>query len=202
MVSVEAYLDRVCDRLRGNPAEIEDIRREIRLHLEDLIEEYCAEGLSRPEAAERAIAWLGDAEQIRTSLDFVHHGDPAWVRRLKGMALGGLLGAILSPLFSFALPGPVAVMLLGGAAGCCIGLLSVSHAGLAAGLAVGSLTWFAARVGAVASFLASAPATASLSEATNSVLLALILGAVFGLAIAAFSTILLSLSSRTRRNPD
>ncbi len=30
---------------------MEDIRRGIRAHLEDLIEEYCAEGMSRPEAA-------------------------------------------------------------------------------------------------------------------------------------------------------
>jgi hypothetical protein len=199
MASIDSYLDRACARLRGNPAEVEDIRREIRLHLEDMIEEYCAEGMTRPKAAERAIAWLGEAEQLRAGLDLVHHGDPGWVRRLKGMALGGLLGVPLSLLLGLAGHGTAADMLIGLAAGCCIGFLSVSRSGLLAGLAVGSLTWFAGRVGALASPLASGPAPDSMLQATHSVLLALILGGVFGLAIAAGCRGLLSLLSHSRR---
>jgi hypothetical protein len=208
VASIDSYLDRACARLHANPAEVEDIRREIRLHLEDMIAEYCAEGMTRPEAAERAIAWLGEAEQVRAGLDRVHHGDPGWVRRLKGMALGGLLGAILSRWAGACLlPTGLAAhsaagdALVGLATGCCIGLLSNSRSGLVTGLAVGSLTWFAAMVGALASPLASSTSSDSVLQATHAVLLALILGGVFGLAVAAGTRALLLFLSHHRRDP-
>jgi hypothetical protein len=208
VASIDSYLDRACARLHANPAEVEDIRREIRLHLEDMIAEYCAEGMTRPEAAERAIAWLGEAEQIRAGLELVHHGDPGWMRRLKGVALGGLLGAILSRWAGACLlPTGLAAhsaagdALVGLATGCCIGLLSNSRSGLVTGLAVGSLTRFAARVGGLASPLASASTSDSMVQATREALLALILGGIFGLAVAAGSRAMLSVLSRYRRDP-
>ncbi len=197
MASIDSYLDRACARLRANPAEVEDLRREIRAHLEDLIEQYCAEGMSRPEAAERAIAWLGKAEQIQTGLGAVFHGDPEWVRRLKGLAVGGLLGAVLPLLVPFA--GHAATdATLGAASGVCIGLLSASRSRLVAGFAIGSLTWFAATVGSLAALAASSTATGSSPlQLANSVLFALIAGGIFGALVAAGTALLLSLLSRS-----
>jgi hypothetical protein len=198
MASIDSYLDRACARLRANPAEVEDLRREIRAHLEDLIEQYCAEGMSRPEAAERAIAWLGKAEQIQTGLGAVFHGDPEWVRRLKGMAVGGLLGAVLPLLVPFAGHATTADATLGAASGVCIGLLSASRSRLVAGFAIGSLTWFAATVGSLAALAVSStvPASSPLQLA-HSVLFALVAGGAFGVLVAAGSALLLSLLSRS-----
>ena len=201
MASIDSYIDRVCARLHANPAAVEDIRREIRLHLEDMIEEYCAGGMSRPEAAERAITRLGQAEQIRTGLDSVYCGDAEWMRRLKGMAVGGLLGPTLSLLFRLAGHGAASDVLLGTASGACIGLFSTSRAPLVAGLAIGSLTWFAARIGSLAASLASNSGERFPLEAAHSVLLSLVVGGVFGVVVAAGAAALLPLLSRSRSAP-
>lgn len=201
MTGIEAYLDRICDRLRGNPAEIADIHREIRLHLEDLIAGYCAEGMSRPEAAERAIASLGKAEQLRMGLDLVHYGDRAWVRRVKGVGLGGLLGVILSPLPGLVGPRTVADGLLSLAFGVCIGLLSSFRTRLLTGFAIGSLTWSASRVGAlIAPFFTSSTSQLPVN-AVQDVLAAVVIGGIFGTAIAVGTAVLLPLFSRHRLFP-
>ena len=201
MSGIETYLDRVCDQLRGNPAEIADIRREIRLHLDDLIADYCAEGMSRPEAAERAIASLGEAERLRTGLDLVHHGDRAWVRRLKGAVLGGLLGATLSLLLPLTGRSVPSDFLLAIASGVCIGLLSASRARLLAGFAIGSLAWFASRIGALTAPLSTNSASQLPLEAAQTVLAALIIGGIFGTVIAAGVAVLLPLASQHRLFP-
>jgi len=198
MSGIETYLDRVCDQLRGNPAEIADIRREIRLHLDDLIADYCAEGMSRPEAAERAIALLGEAERLRGGLDLVHHGDRAWVRRLKGAGVGGLLGATLSlllPLTGRSIPSD---SLLAIASGVCIGLLSGSRARLLVGFAIGSLAWFASRIDALTAPLFSNSVSPLPLEAAQSVLVALIIGGIFGTVLATGVAVLLPLVCRHR----
>jgi len=199
MASIDSYLDRACARLCANLAEVEDVRREIRAHLEDLIAQYCAEGMSRPEAAERAIAWLGEAEQLRTGLGAVLHGDPEWVRRLKGTVAGGLLGAALSLLLRFVgCTAPFDVLLDAGS-GACIGFLGMSRARILVGFAIGSLAWFAATVGSLAAPAASGAALApSPLESAHSVLLALLAGGLFGGAVAAGTSALLLLLSRPR----
>jgi hypothetical protein len=129
MASIESYLDRICARLSTNPAVAEDVRRELRAHLEDLVEHYCAQGMTRPEAAERAIAWLGEAERVRTGLGTVFRGDAEWVRRLKAAAAGGLLGVALSLALPVSGHGTVWGAVIGLSCGVCIGLLSDSRPG-------------------------------------------------------------------------
>jgi hypothetical protein len=198
VAAIDSYLDRTCARLRGNPAEVEDVRRELRAHLEDLIEEYCAEGMSWPEAAARAIDSLGEPERLHHGLALVHSGDTAWLRRLKGIAVGAVLGAALSLLLPFAGHGTMPDFLIGVSSGACIGLLSTRRSGLVMGPAVGALCWFAARVGSLAALGVTSPSDFP-STAARSVLVSLLVGAVFGGAVATGSTALLSLLSRSRR---
>lgn len=50
-MTIEDYLDRICQGLRLNPARTEEIRAELRAHLEELAEAGLAEGLTPAEAA-------------------------------------------------------------------------------------------------------------------------------------------------------
>ena len=98
MTSIESYLDKSCARLWANPDEAEDVREELRGHLQDLIAEYVSQGLDRRTATDRALAQVGEARSLQSSFGRVHHGDPGWMWRLKGLAVGAVLGGVISLL--------------------------------------------------------------------------------------------------------
>ncbi len=178
--SIPAYLDSVCQRLRSEPAEAEDIREELHAHLEELTRLYVSQGAAPAEALGRALAQFGEPAKIGDTLDLVHEGDAWWLRRLKGLMLGLALGALLSAvlpvgghldfaLSRFPLPGalalPRAEMVLNAAlAGGLIGACSARGKGLLIGWSLGAVLWLAEFV---ASWLwragggAAEPATAS-----------------------------------------
>ena len=209
MTSIEAYLDASCSRLSVNPAEEEEIREELRCHLRELAESYVAEGMDRGLATERALAWFGDSQRLHDSLDLVHHGDPWWIWRLKGMVLGALLGAVivvLLPLGGHPVwePGPagdpcrVQLALNGLVAGALIGLLA-GRRGLFVGWVAGSLIWMAEYVAYFVISVATdiTPPDGGL-RLFNSVLLSPVLGGIFGAAVGSVCSMLLSAASRLR----
>ncbi len=214
MTSIEAYLDASCSRLSVNPAGAEEIREELRCHLRELAESYIAEGMDSRSATERALAWFGDSQRLHDSLDLVHHGEPWWIWRLKGMLLGALLGAVIALLlplgghleFIGAPPGlPFGLdprrmqfaangLLTGGL----IGLLSGAR-GLFVGWVTGSLIWM---VEYVAYFITSAATGMTPSDGGlrlfNSVLLSPVLGGLFGAVVGGICSMFLSATSRLR----
>jgi hypothetical protein len=213
VTSIEAYLDACCARLAVNPAEAEDIREELRCHLRELTESYIAEGMDRPLATERALAWFGDSQRLHDSLDLVHHGDPWWSWRLKGMLLGALLGTVIALLlpvgghleFAGRLPIPVLgdpertqAALNGLLAGGLIGLLSRAR-GLFVGWVTGSLIWIAEYVAYFIISVASGitPPDGGL-HLFNSVILSPVLGGLFGAVVGGVCSMFLSAASRLR----
>lgn len=213
MTSLDAYLDSACARLRVNPAEAEDIREELRSHLEELIESHATAGMERGKAVTAALGDFGEASRVRDCLDRVHQGDVWWVLRLKGLGLGLLIGAVLGVVVPVgghldfavrALPLPADadlsrayVIINAVLAGGLIGLLSAGQRGLLTGWCVGSLLWLAEYV---VHWIAGA-ATASTDSGANmlnSVLLAPLIGGVFGAAVGAGSSAILSATSRIR----
>jgi hypothetical protein len=203
----------VCDELRVNPAEAEDIREELELHLEELIATYAAAGASRAEATERALRQFGDAARLQGCLDCVHRGDAWWVLRLKGLGIGLLLGALLGVLLPIGghleallpmLPLPAHLdpsrahfafngMLVGGL----VGLLAAGGRAILAGWCAGSLVWLAEYVVHwVASVAGGAPEPAV--NLLNSVLLAPLLGGAFGAAVGAAVAAILSAARNIR----
>jgi hypothetical protein len=212
--SVESYLDESCARLAVNPAKSEDIREELRGHLQELVDEYVAEGLDRRTAIDRATSQFGDAHRVHHFLERVHRGDPWWVWRLKGMVLGALLGVIVSLLLPLGGHLEFVTRLLcapahwdptrtqlaanGLIAGGLIGLLSGAR-GLFVGWVVGSLIWMAEYV---AFFIISVATGMTPSDGGlhlfNSVLLSPVLGGLFGAVVGAGCSAILSATSRLR----
>ncbi len=103
---VEAYLDRLCGELESlDPVRREEIRREVRAHLQLLI----ARQDSAPDATSLALAQFGDAEKVgralarRARLDNIR----SWLRRgpwqlrlvLLQLLLTGVFGAWLTVEF-------------------------------------------------------------------------------------------------------
>ena len=213
MTSLDTYLDRACVRLQANPAEAEDIREELCSHLQELIQTHVAQGMDSREAMAAALTDFGDAGRLRDCLDRVHHGDPWWILRIKGLALGMMIGCLLGLLTPvgghleflvrvFPLPADidasrahiaVNAMLAGGV----IGLLSAGGRGLLTGWCTGSLLWLAEYVVHWIASTASGGAGVG-PNILNSVLLAPLLGGVFGAAVGAGSAAILSYTSRIR----
>jgi hypothetical protein len=212
---IESYLDRICAELQLNPAEAAEIRTELRAHLQDLISAYSAGGIDFSEAADLALSWFGDPEKIYTRLDSVHRGEAWWLRRLKGLAVGmivaGLLAliipmtgplAFLSKFFAipFGLEATRLHLLLNGLGiGGIIGLSASGGRGLFVGWGIGSLVWLIEYLilWISTSFKGSGnPET--LSALVTTVLLAPLLGGIYGAFIGLGSTRLLLFLSRLR----
>lgn len=210
MVGIEAYLDRVCGRLRVDPDVAEDIREEFRDHLEELGECYQAEGVGPQEACERALARFGRSARLHALLDEVHCEEPSWAQRLRGLAVGATVGSLLaltltpvarlgpvSPLL--ALSGPAVFVTNGAALGGLIGLAWRARGGLFGGWLLGSFVWLVeAFCGSVIGFAGEASSSHGMLNAVNTILFAPIIGGLFGAAVGLISTALLTFSSRLR----
>jgi hypothetical protein len=200
-VSIEKYLDRACTSLRVSPYEADDVRAELRAHLEELIESYSAGGADRAEATDLALAWFGDVHQLHDCLDQVHQGDAWWVSRLKGFVLGALIGILLGlilplgghiefltrhlPFLAVLAGNRTGIFLNSLLVGSFIGLLSSGERSLFVGWALGSLIWLAE----YAAFWIHSVATSTVAPESSftmlsSVLLSPLLGGIFGAAVA------------------
>jgi hypothetical protein len=207
--TIDAYLDQVCARLRVNPAEADDMREELRSHLEELIASYSAGGVDRHEAIDLALAWFGDAHKVHDTLDLVHRGDPWWLSRLKGMALGCMLGAILIFLIPFgghieflarlipSLSDIPAAMLNALLVGAIIGLVSSGGRSLFLGWVIGSLIWLTEYAYYWIMTIAE-NSTSELSGMLWSLLLSPLIGGGFGAMVGIGTASMLSRLSRVR----
>jgi hypothetical protein len=196
-----------------NPVEAEDIREELRSHLDAIIQERLERGLSEAAATDFAIASVGDPVKLHGCLDRVHQGDAWWVLRLKGLVFGMLTGGLLALLIplgghlEFAarfISFPAAVdpdrlpMLLNGLiAGGAIGLLAAGGGGVLIGWSAGAVLWLAEYV---IYWMAQAVGgdASSAGNMLERVLLAPLLGGVFGAAVGAASSAVLAAASRFR----
>jgi hypothetical protein len=211
MGGLDAYLDHACGGLRLNPAKAEDIRRELRAHLEERIHDAVAQGLSRKEALARALAGFGRPEKVRACLSEAHVGEPWWLSRLRGITVGMLAGTAIAGLVLVAEHLGLAPLLHGGAeertqlltigliVGGATGLFPGRNRELIAGPAVGALVWMTeagrAFVGSVDQVLPSAVDL----RIFESAVLSPSIGFLFGAAVAVTASVVLSLSARLYR---
>jgi hypothetical protein len=201
LTDIEAYLDRACAGLKINPAQADDIREELRSHLEETLLTQGVE-LNDAAAVRAALSGFGDPEKLAEFLGLVHQGERPWRRRFKGLLIGLSLGFILSwlggkaseisPLGRFFLApiggaSPVVLWLNCLGLGGLIGLLSVIGKPLLLGWWIGFFAWIIelAILGATTLIGAGTPAAASNSlPAPSLLLLTPLLGGCFGLFIA------------------
>ncbi|WP_172195664.1 FtsW/RodA/SpoVE family cell cycle protein [Saccharibacillus qingshengii] len=99
--SINAYLDRLCARIRAKELHPE-LRDEMRGHIEELIASKKDEGASPVEAAAWAMEQMGDADEIGGTLGQVHRPKFNW-RLLVPLAV--MAGIGLLALFSLAASG-------------------------------------------------------------------------------------------------
>jgi hypothetical protein len=196
-----------------NPAEAEDIREELRTHLDEAIRGRVEGGFSESAAVDFALASVGDPARLHACLDRVHGGDPWWMRRLKGFVLGMVMGGFLALLIpvgghlEFAArlvslpsavdPSRLPMLLNGLLAGGAIGLLAAGGSGVLVGWSTGAVLWLAEYAAYWMAQAAGGDAS-SAGDMLQRVLLAPLLGGVFGAAVGAVSSAALAAASRVR----
>ena len=105
--AVKRLLDQICSKVRSQHCALE-IRRELLSHLEDAILAKTEAGLSHEKAVQEVIREFGDASEIGTALDRVHHPlyELPWTRAVvilgfivlnQYVLFGGHIGQMLEP---------------------------------------------------------------------------------------------------------
>ncbi|MGI6685818.1 MAG: FtsW/RodA/SpoVE family cell cycle protein [Bacillota bacterium] len=74
---IQAYINSVCSQIKFRAVHHE-IKLELETHLNELIEEYCEEGLSGDAAVNKAIAQMGSADSVGQQLNRIHRTKPDW----------------------------------------------------------------------------------------------------------------------------
>jgi hypothetical protein len=94
VIDIEAYLDQACAGLKINPAQAQDIREELRSHLEDTLQSKGVM-LNNPEAVQAALIDFGDPVKVAANLGLIHQEERHSRKRLKGLVFGVFLGTAL-----------------------------------------------------------------------------------------------------------
>lgn len=74
---INEYVNSICSKVKNSKVH-KEIKDEVTGHIEEIYEEYLSEGLSEDEAAEKAIAHMGDAVLVGRQFDKVHRETPEW----------------------------------------------------------------------------------------------------------------------------
>lgn len=101
-VDFEAYLNLLARFLRLNPEQREDIRRELRAHLEDAIEAEVEAGVPREEAVARVLDDFGDAAELAARFSDVGR-KRRWI--MKGSLIAASVGFGVFLFNGFQMPG-------------------------------------------------------------------------------------------------
>lgn len=71
------YVENVCSKVKNREMH-EEIKLELESHIEELSEEFIAQGLSGSEAADKAIAQMGDSTAVGVQLNEIYKQRPEW----------------------------------------------------------------------------------------------------------------------------
>ena len=76
-MDTKEFLNRVCQEIKYKPAK-RDISEEMETHIQDLKENYIHDGFTNLEAEEKAVAQMGNAEEIGKKLNKIHRPKLEW----------------------------------------------------------------------------------------------------------------------------
>lgn len=72
-----AYINDICAQIKDREVH-QDIKLELKAHLQEIIDDYLSGGLTENEAVSKAIAQMGNADAIGKQLNKVHKPKPEW----------------------------------------------------------------------------------------------------------------------------
>ena len=76
-MDIKHFLDRVCDEIKYEPVK-PGISEELKLHIQEIKEDYQNQGMEEKEAEEKAVAQMGIAEEIGKKLNKIHKPKLDW----------------------------------------------------------------------------------------------------------------------------
>lgn len=92
-MQIKEYLNLVCEQIKYKPAR-EDISNEIKNHIEEIKEDFIANGESEEKAEEKAIEQMGDGSKIGQELNKIHKPKFDWKLAIIFLVLIGFGFAI------------------------------------------------------------------------------------------------------------
>ena len=72
---IQAYIDEVCSQVRFKDVH-QDVKLELKTHIQEITEEYLTQGFSEKEAIAQALAQMGSAHTVGKQLNQVHKPKP------------------------------------------------------------------------------------------------------------------------------
>ncbi len=95
-MDIKHFLNKVCDEIKYEPVK-SSISEELKLHIEEIKEDYQNQGMEEKEAEEKAVSQMGVAEEIGKKLNKIHKPKLDWkLLVLVAILMGfGLIVAIL-----------------------------------------------------------------------------------------------------------
>lgn len=75
---IKEFLENVCNEIKYKPIR-NDISEELALHIEEVKQDYIAEGLTEEAAEEKAVLNMGNAEEIGKKLNKIHRPKLDWI---------------------------------------------------------------------------------------------------------------------------
>ena len=76
-MDIKHFLDKVCNEIKYEPVK-SGISEELKLHIQEIKEEYQNQGMEEKEAEEKAVSQMGEAEDIGRKLNKIHKPKLDW----------------------------------------------------------------------------------------------------------------------------
>ena len=95
-MDIKKFLNIVCQEIKYEPAK-DGIAEELKLHIQEIKEDYMNNGMQEQEAEEKAVSQMGVAKDIGKSLNKIHRPKLDWkllilIVLLMGFGIFFLLG--------------------------------------------------------------------------------------------------------------
>ena len=87
-MDIKHFLDKVCNEIKYEPVKTE-ISEELKLHIQEIKEDYQKQGIEEKEAEEKAVSQMGVAEDIGRKLNKIHKPKLDWKLLILTIILSG-----------------------------------------------------------------------------------------------------------------
>ena len=121
-MDIKHFLDKVCNEIKYEPVKL-GISEELKLHIQEIKEDYQNQGIEEKEAEEKAVSQMGEAEEIGKKLNKIHKPKLDWKLLLLIVILMGfgiVVSILKEPLNNTYIARTIAYMIVGFILSICI----------------------------------------------------------------------------------